>query len=161
MKRRAPDCRRVDMERRDQEQFEDWVVKDTIDSFDDFVNKFRDHMKDLKQWIIHSTDDKICLLIIDCVKFPKVTTAIVISNNMNFEIFLNDLKLSDQSLECILGRECKLTCWTQLSTLLSHYCNGESILMVNNLIGCISLAFDRLCSLIDESEQYDENILFR
>jgi THAP domain len=121
-KRKTPDSRRTEMDARDEQRFDDWLLKDKIVSFDELSTNLDQYIKDnYSDWIIAHTAEFICIYRIVLIDSPRITVAVRINTSLHVDVFRGELQLASTSLAWILGAECTVTCWSQLSTLLSHF----------------------------------------
>ena len=78
-KRKNPDNRRAEMYAHDDDNFNDWLAADGINSFNDFKDKY---IKKYSSWILVKTGEFICLLIINFDDVPRIATSIKINKDL-------------------------------------------------------------------------------
>ena len=71
--------------------------------------------------------------------------------------------MSCDSLRWVLGTDCKLSCWSQLSSLLSHFasCAKGSSLSVQDQVKLVDRALNELIDMTDESDEYLPSVTSR
>jgi len=161
-KRRAPESRRAELEERDEQCFEKWVKEDGIDNFDVLHSRVSEYiMKDYCTWNTCIETDKIILYRIDSSEAPCITVSIRIDNSLCVTVFKGLLTLDSSSLKWILGQECKLSCWSQLCSLLSHFSTAHIELSLDDNVKCVQLALEKLEQVLSESDIYDAGMIHR
>ena len=77
------------------------------------------------------------------------------------EVHKGGFLLSKSSLSWVMGTENKLTCWSQLDTLLSHYGSDIYVLPLSHFIASFECYLNDLCERIRESDEYEGSTLER
>ena len=71
--------------------------------------------------------------------------------------------MSNDTSRWVSEAECKLVCWSQLSSVLSHfvsYAKGSS-LSVQNQVNLLDRALNELIGMADDSDEYEPNVTSR
>ncbi len=98
-KRKNPLTRNAEIDARDNEQFEEWLSMDVIETFDILCDKIEDYVSDNSpDWIVTTTADVICLFITDINDVPRISSAVKIYKDLRVEAFQSGLKLASASL---------------------------------------------------------------
>lgn len=154
IKRINPDSRREEMMLRDEQNFQDWMSSDNVLNFTNLSNRCSKFLKDYSEWITHEEKNtKISLCKIDFSEAPVVTVGIIIDQSLNVTVFNNGIKLDDTSLTWILGNELKLTKWSQLTTLLTHFSGvtSDSLPSIMDIVSDIRRKFDDLSQVLNNN----------
>ena len=159
IKRKAPESRRAEIDARDEQRFEKWICADKISCFDELSDKLGGYLeKDYSDWTVSRTDVYICLYRIDLVDVPRITVSLRIDRSMHVDAFKGEQQLDVSSLEGILGSDCVLMYWSQLSTLLSQFSamvTPGSDLSISVTVACIQKLFDNLYRKLNDSDEYN------
>jgi hypothetical protein len=131
-KRKAPEDRRLELTVRDDQMFSDWMSDDRIASFDDLCFKAHDFVKSSAdvEWLVIRRIDYLCISAIEVSDVPRFTVVIRIRQDMTVDVLKGECRLSSDTLRWVLGNDCKLVCWSQLSSVLSHlvsYARGSIV----------------------------------
>jgi len=94
---------------------------------------------------------------------PRIIAAIRIDRVLHVDAFKGELKLDSHLLEWILGKDCIIGCWSQLSSLLSHLAglvDKNSDLSISDTVACTQRALDGLYNRLNSSEcdDFDANV---
>jgi len=121
-KRKAFDKRCQEMSECDEHQFEQWMSDDLISSFVDFCDKLEDVIADDdSQWVVIRSCGFVNMCIVDMSNVPKFVLVVKVQESMVVEVYRGNSRLSNSSVKRVLGSECKIVRWSQLSSLLSHF----------------------------------------
>ena len=156
VKRKTPDSRRTEMDVRDEQRFENWMFDDQIVNFDELSAKVDQYIKkDYSDWIISRTAEYICIYRMNLVDSPRINVALRIDASLHVDVFKGELQLASQSIAWVVGADCAVKCWSQLSTLLSHFSNvvdNDDELSISDTIACIGRLLDSLCSKLSDCD---------
>jgi hypothetical protein len=160
-KRKAPESRRLEISARDEEQFQAWLSDDQISSFDDLDTKLHNFLKGLTdKWIIIRDTNCICLCTVDLSDKPRLTVAVQIFRDMYVDVYRGESHVPRQSLKWVLGDQCHLVCWSQLTSLLSHY-SISCLLTVKEQLCVVEQDLKELIQLVSDCDDYDANVCTR
>jgi hypothetical protein len=117
---------------RDIQMFSDWMSDDRIASFDDLCFKAHNFVKGSVdvEWLVIRGIEYLCISAVEVSDVPRFTLVIRIRQDMTVDVFKGECRLSSDTLRWVLGNDCKLVCWSQLSSVLSHfvsYARGSSL----------------------------------
>ena len=147
-KRKAPDDRRLELNVREEQMFSDWMSGDKIVSFDDLCIKANDYVKSSEdiEWLVIRRREYLCISAAELFGIPRFNVVIRIREVMTVDVFKGESHLSSDSLRWVLGTDSKLVCWSQLSSLLSHFatCAKGSSLSVQDQAKLVDVALDEL-----------------
>ena len=162
-KRKSPAARLAEQTARDNEGFLEWMQNDTISSYDELALKIDDFVKTISNshWITLHADNCLCLYTVDVVDKPRITTAIKIMRNLNVEVCRGESHVKSSSLGWILGKPCVLKCFSQLSSLLSHFSADVGHLSVKEQIEVVKQDISDLMQMITDSDDYGADLLAR
>ena len=111
-KRKKPDERRIEMAARDDEQFEQWLANDRINSFDDLnsrLDNFISGLNDGLQWFTLRYSKCVCISLLDFSERRCFNLCVKISDCLHVDIYEGESHVRDCSLLWLLGSECKVT----------------------------------------------------
>jgi len=107
---------------RDEQQFEQWMSDDQISSFVDFCDKLESFVSNVdSQWVLIRSCGFVNICIVDMSNVPQFVLVVKVRESMVVEVYRGNSRLSNCSVTWVLGTDCKLVCWSQLSSLLSHF----------------------------------------
>ena len=132
------------------------MQQDAISSYDELLLKIDDFVKKLSdtQWITLRDNNCLCIYTFDLVDKPWITTAIKILRSLNVEVYRGESHVVSQSLTWILGKLCVLKCWSQLSSVLSHFCTDVGHLSVKEQVEVVKQDLRELTEMITDSDDY-------
>ena len=151
-KRKTLDSRRAEVDVRDEVRFQDWLSNDKICDFNGLSQKLDSHIMDYSDWIISRSSEYICIYRVELTHTPRIIVAIRIDRVLHVDAFKGELKLDSHLLEWILGKDCIIGCWSQLSLLLSHLSglvDKDSDFSILDTVACIQRALDGLCNRLN------------
>jgi hypothetical protein len=161
-KRKAPEDRRLELAVRDDKVLTDWLSDDKISTFDDLCSKAGDFVKGSTdvEWLVIRRREFLCISAVEVNDVPRFTVVIRVSEDMTVDVFKGDCAISTDSLHWVLGADCKLACWSQLSTLLSHFtsCAKGSTLSLQDQVNLVDRALNELISMTEMSDEYEPNV---
>ena len=161
-KRKAPEERRLEMSVRDEQQFEQWMSEDQISSFVDFRDKLDSFVADVdSQWVVIRSCSFVNICIVDMSNVPQFVLVVKVQESMVVEVYRGNSRLSNSSVTWVLGADCKLVCWSQLSSLLSHFASVAATadeLSVKVQADTIKQQLNQLIDLINDSDDYEPDV---
>jgi len=164
-KRKAPEDRRLEMSARDEQQFLQWMTDDQISSFDVFCDKIDNFVSDVdNQWVIIRSCGCVNICMVDMSNVPQFLTVIKIHETMEVEVYGGNSRLSNSSLAWVLGAECKLVCWSQISSLMSHFASvsvGVDVSSVKSQADIVKQHLQELIELANNSDDYEPDVVSR
>jgi hypothetical protein len=113
--RKTPVDRRQEMFQRDEQQFNDWMASDRIETFDEMSDKIDNFLKryfELK-WIIIHLKDCVCVSILDKLTgdVPRFIIFVRVRNDLSVVVYKGQLPVCKRSLQWTLGKDNKLCFW--------------------------------------------------
>src|SRR5688572_14034296 len=162
-KRKSPAERFAEQSARDNEEFQKWMQEDEISSYDELLLKIDDFVKTLSdtQWITLHDKNCLCIYTVDLFDKPRITTAVKILRSLNVEVYRGESHVTSQSLTWILGKQCLLKCWSQLSSVLSHFSTDVGRLSVKEQVEVVKQDLHELTEMITDSDDYGADVLAR
>ena len=126
------------------------IFRNEISSFDELLLKIGDFVKKLSEshWITLHDNNCLCIYTVNVVDKPRITTAIKILRSLNVEVYRGESHITSKSLTWILGKECLLKCWSQLSSLLSHFATHVGHLSVVEQVEVVKQDLHELIEII-------------
>ena len=152
-KRKNPDNYRAEMYARDDDNFNDWLASDGINSFNDFNDKIDEYIKEYSSWIFVKTGEFICLLTVNFNDILRIATSIKINKDLQVDVYKGGLKLETSSLSCVLDNECKLDCRSKLASLLSHYKYDFHSNNIKEYVGLVEHSVNDLSELLKSCDE--------
>ena len=164
-KRKAPEQRRLEMSARDEEQFQQWLSDDQILSFDAFCEQLNSFVAGVdSQWVVIRSCGFVNICIVDMPDVPQFVTVVKIHDTMAVEVYRGNLRLGNADLRWILGDECKLFSWSQLSSILSHFASvtvAAADVSVKSQADTVKQQLQELIALTNESDDYEPDVTTR
>jgi len=164
-KRRTPEDRLLDQSARDDQQFQQWLADDNICSFDVFDEKLAKFIADNgSPWSIIRSDGCICLCTVDLSDVPKIVCAIKVLRDLSVQVYRGQYSENFDSLKWLLGDELKLSCWSQLSSLLSHFSScGDDVdtVSVQSRVNTIVRYLQDLIEVTASDDQFNDDTVSR
>lgn len=162
-KRKSPDERLAEQSARDNETFQKWMQEDEIVSFDELLLKTDDFIKkqSFSHWITLRDNNCLCIYTVDLVDKPRITTAVKVLRSLNVEVYRGESHISSSSLTWILGKQCLLKSWSQLSSVLSHFSTDVGHLSVKEQVEVVKQDLIELKEMITDSDDYGADVLAR
>ena len=150
---------------RDDQMFSDWMSDDRIASFDDLCFKAHDFIKGSAdvEWLVIRRNEFLCISAVEVSDVPRFTVVIRIRQDMTVDVFKGECRMSNDTSRWVSEAECKLVCWSQLSSVLSHfvsYAKGSS-LSVQDQVKLVDRALNELIGMTDDSDEYEPNVTSR
>jgi len=146
---------------RDDQQFQQWLEEDSICSFDVFDAKLASFVADKgSSWSIIRADGCICLCICNMSDIPKIECGIKILSDLSIHVYRGQYPVKSDSFKWVLGNELKLSCWSQLSCLLSHFesCDAAAATVsVQSRVDMIVHLLQDLIQVTAADEQINDN----
>jgi hypothetical protein len=150
---------------RDEKNFNDWMSDDKISDFDDFCSKVCNFVKDSSgiEWLVIRRYDCLCICAVDVSEVPRFTVAVKVRQDMTVDVFKGDCQISGETLQWVLGAERKLTCWSQLSSVLSHFamCAKGMHVSIEDQVKLVDKALNELIDMTHENDEYDPSVTAR
>ena len=132
-----------------EEIVEKFLDDDRIFSFNCLIDKYENKLN-CKDWFISKGANYLIFMKVDhSIEPPKVRTSLKILEDFSVKVYNNEIFLSSDILEWILGNDLKCDRWTILETFLSHLYQFE---IVNNSDDKLKFALNLL------DEYYDDMI---
>jgi len=159
-KRKHPDDRRAEATARDEQLFQTWhVEEDIISDFDSFRSNLSSKAVDLgSDWILVSKEHFCLFVNIDSCNCPTVIASFKVCEDMTVLIFDNKLQRNSSELTWLLGDANKLTRWSQLPNICSHWSNTCRVPVKPETVeDHVSVVTGRLKQLIHASKNDDQN----
>ena len=85
-KRKNPNNRCAEMYAYDDENCNDWLAADGINSFNDFNDKIYKYLREYLSFIIAKTDEFICLLTVNFDDVPRIAMSIKINKDLYVDV---------------------------------------------------------------------------
>jgi hypothetical protein len=153
------------MSQRDEQQFNDWMASDRIETFDDMSDKIDNFLKRYleSKWIIKHLKDCVCIGLTDFDDVPRFIVFVRVRNDLSVDVYKGQLRVSKQSLQWILGKENKVCCWSQLDSLISHFdsYSTDATFTVNDQVALVEQALTELHNLVNDNDDYDADVADR
>jgi hypothetical protein len=146
---------------RDEVHFDDWLSQDAIEDYDELCNAIERYVQNYIKWRVIKNDTFICFYIIDIDDIPRLRVSVRINKALCVEVHKGELLLSKTSLSWVLGSENKLTCFSQLDTLLSHYGSDKNEITISHSVDSLACGLTQLCERVKESDEYDSSTVER
>ena len=162
-KRKTPEERSSALTSRDEEIFSSWIQEDQISSFTDLCENIEGQLQSFqtRRWITLRETNCLFIYTVDMENTPRITTAIKIHSDLVVDVYRGESHISSSSLQWILGAECRLTCWSQFTSLLSHFSADVTRLSVKEQLGVVECAITELIEVTCCSEEYGSDIVDR
>jgi hypothetical protein len=99
-----------------------------------------------------------------CIKLseiPHISVPIRCDNSLHVEVFQGELKVDTSCSEWVIGKECKLTHWSQLASLLSHFVvnSHDTIeLAVPDVVASVEHILKKLCDRLLDGDEHSTDI---
>ena len=119
-------------------------------------------MKIQRLLVLHCAD-YVYVCDVDVSDVPRFTVVIRIRQDMTVDVFKGECWMSNDTSRWVSEAECKLVCWSQLSSVLSHfvsYAKGSS-LSVQEQVNLLDRALNELIGMTDDSDEYEPNVTSR
>ncbi|GFO04209.1 nedd4-binding 2 2-like protein [Plakobranchus ocellatus] len=178
-KGKAPDDRRNEQTKRDNESFFNWIEADKIHDFEKFSDFFKERV-DNNVWLYklccfeETTGPLQCWSIYKVMDFvdssPRLSCAIKIFSDLHVEIFTEKMasRLSGAAVGWMFTKSspCMLTSWSQFDTLMSHFSRGDGLdchsfeVQMNIHLSAINLILCNDEEREDDSKSKDHLYLF-
>jgi THAP domain/Transposase protein len=164
-KRRAPEERRLELSARDEDDFSAWLHADKIADFCDLNCKLNDCLKDflLKNWIIIKRDQFTCIASVSVDDIPRFNICIRIDKDLLVKVYKDQNVVNSATLSWVLGQDCRLSCWSQLSSLVSHFdcfSAGDSF-SVTDQVALVDQCLKELTDVLTDSDECEPDVLTR
>jgi len=162
-KRKAPEQRRLEMSARDEEHFQQWMSDDEIPSFNAFCEQLASFVADVdSQWVIIRSCGFVNICVVDMLNVPQFVTVVKVHETMCVEVYRGNSRLGNSSLTWILGDECKLFRWSQLTSILSHFASvSADDRSVKSQADIVKQHLQELIDLTNESDEYEPDVTTR
>jgi len=72
-------------------------------------------------WVIIRSCGFVNICVVDILIVPQFVTVVKVRETICVEVYIGNSRLGNSSLTWIHGDECKLFCWSQLTSILSHF----------------------------------------
>ena len=157
VKRKSPDRRRAEMDARDEQCFKQWLSKDKIQSFDDMSSKMDVYLqKDYSDWTALRSVEHICIYRMEIVDVPGIIASVRVDKSLHVDIFEGELQIDSAALKEALGSDSILTCWSQLSSILSQLSSlsDRGDLSISTLVSSVEKLMGRLCDKLSDNDDY-------
>lgn len=137
----------------------DFMLKDIISHFDDFVKLFTNYLEKTS-WKFEVHPDDVIVYLIDFTEMPKVTVSVKVDRHMNVTVFKNEFHVSVLDLKWLFNIQdgrVKLERWSQFQNLLSRY-SANSVntssqnVSLNTLKEAIISHFENIIRLLEDAE---------
>lgn len=161
-KRKNPDDRRAEASARDEQFYQNWRdVEDIIPNFDKFRSDMISKPVDLgNDWIFVSNDNFVLFVNINSSNCPVVVASFKVCTDMTVVIFDNKQLRNSSELAWLLGDENKLTRWSQLPNICSHWANTcRSPVKPETVVDHSIVVVERMKQLIHASKNGDNTKL--
>jgi len=92
---------------------------------------------------------------------PKIVCAIKVLRDLSVQVYRGQYSVNTDSLKWLLGDELKLTCWSQLSSLLSHFSScGDDVgaVSVQSRVNTIVRHLQDLIEVTAADDQFNADI---
>jgi hypothetical protein len=105
----------------------------------------------------------LCIGLTDFDDVPRFIVFVRILNDLSVDVYKGQLRVSKQSLQWILGKDNKLSCWSQLDSLISHFdaYSTDVSFTVNDQVALVEQALTELHNLVNYSDEYDADVADR
>lgn len=123
--RRNPEERKKTIFKRQQDAIEAFMKKDMILNFSEVKVTYDKHIS-LFNWEIKICDKDIYFYTLDYEDCVHIKNSIHINSNLQVNLYVNNNRLSYSELSWILPCDFKLSRWSQLSNLLSHFKSDQN-----------------------------------
>ena len=118
--KRKADPRCVEIDARNELHFEDWVSNDKVSDYDGLSQRISDFLKEYSDWNTLTTDQCICIYRVDIANIPKIVVSSKIGRSLRVEAFKGESPVDINILKTVLGTDCVLQHFSQLSSLISQ-----------------------------------------
>jgi len=150
---------------RDEQQFEQWMSDDQIPSFVDFCDKLESFIADVdSQWVVVRSCGFVNICIVDMSNVPQFVLVVKVKESMVVEVYRGNSRLSNSSVTWVLGTDCKLVCWSQLSSLLSHFASlavTADEMSVTVQADTVKQQLNEFIELTSNSDDYEPDVTTR
>jgi len=164
-KRKAPKERRQEMSEHDEQQFEQWMSDDLISSFVDFCNKLESVIAaEDSQWVVIRSCGFVDMCIVDMLNVPQFVLVVKLQESMIVEVYRGNSRLSISIVTWVLGSDCKLVRWSQLSSLLSHFASlavTADDMTVKFRADTVKQQLNELIALTSDIDDYEPDVTIR
>jgi hypothetical protein len=160
-KRRCPDSRRFEVDARYEQQVAEWMSSDIIRDFTDLLSRIEDYMKNYDKWTVLRDERYLLFCCIELAEIPHISVSIRCDNSLHVDVFKGELKVDTSCLEWVIGKECKLTHWSQLASLLSHFVvnsHDTKELAVPDVVASVEHMLKKLCDRLLDGDEYSTDI---
>lgn len=118
--RRDPEERRNNIRERQSVVIDNVLRKDIIGNFQDLKTNYRDKVN-LFKWDVKEFDNCMYFYMLNYEDFLSIENSIYIDNNLSVSVYVNGNLLSAHDLKWLFNSSLKLSRWSQLMNLLSHF----------------------------------------
>ena len=164
-KRNAPEERLLEISARDEQQFQQWMSDDQISSFSGFCDKLDSFVSDVdSEWVVIRSRGFVNICTVDMSNVPQFLMVVKVHESMVVEVYKGNSRLGNVSLTWILGAECKLLCWSQLTSVLSHFASDSVVaddMSVKSQADTVKQQLQQLIDLTSESDDYEPDVTTR
>jgi len=132
--------------------------------FDEELANFVTDSGSPTSWSIIRSDRCICLCTFDMSDVPKIVCAIKLLRDLSVQVYRGQYSVNIDSLKWLLGDELKLTCWSPLSSLLSHFssCDDDvGMVSVQSRINTIVRHLQDLMEVTTADNEFNDDIVSR
>jgi hypothetical protein len=101
-KRKPPVDRRQEMSRRHEQQFNDWMASDIIETFDEMSDRIDNFLKRYleSKWIIKHLKDCVCIELTDFDDVPRFIIFVRVRDDLSVDVYKGHLRVSTRCNGC-------------------------------------------------------------
>ena len=138
---------------------------DQIPSFAGFCDKLESFIADVNsQWIVIRSCGFVNTCTVDMSNVPQFVLVVKVNESMVVDVYRGNSCLSNSSVTWVLGTDCELVCWSQLSSLLSHFASVAATadeMSVTVQADTVKQQLNELIELTSDSDHYEPDVITR